>query len=81
MAPPNLPQHPSCETYIHLAILALNQNQIQAERRAAATFEVSRATFNRRRAGRPARRNYQPNSRKLTQVEEEVIVQYVLDLE
>ena len=81
MAPPNLTPHPSCEADIHLAILALNQNQIQAERRAAATFEVSRATLHCRRAGRPARRDCQPNSRKLTQVEEEVIVQYVLDLD
>jgi hypothetical protein len=81
MAPPNLAQHASCEADIHLAILALNANQIQTERRAAAMFEVSRATLHRRRNGKPARRDCQPNSKKLTQQEEEVIVKYILDLD
>jgi hypothetical protein len=81
MAPPNLPQHASCEADIYLAISALNRNQIQTERRAAATFEVSRATLHRRRAGKPARRDCQPNSKKLTQLEEEVIIRHILDLD
>jgi hypothetical protein len=81
MAPPNLAQHASCEADIHLAILALNANQIQTERRAAAMFEVSRATLHRRRNGKPARRDCQTNSKKLTQQEEEVIVKYILDLD
>ena len=72
MAPPNLAQHTSREVDIHLAISALDANQIQTERRAAATFEVSRATLHRRR-------DCQPNSKKLTQQEEEVIVKYILD--
>jgi hypothetical protein len=80
MAPPNLSQHTSCEADIHLAISALNTNRIQTERRAAATFEVSRATLHRRRAGRPARSDCQPNSKEHTQQEEEVIVKYVLSL-
>jgi hypothetical protein len=33
------------------------------------------------RAGKPAHRNCQPNSRKLTQLEEEVIVNYILDID
>ena len=66
MAPPKLSQHASCEANINLAILALNTDQIQTERCAAATFEVSRATLHRRRAGKPARRDCQPNSKKLT---------------
>jgi hypothetical protein len=81
MAPPNLAQHASCEANIHLAILALNANQIHTERRAAATFEISRATLHHRRAGRPARRDCQPNSKKLTQLEEEVIVNYIINLD
>ena len=81
MVPPDLAQHASCEADIHLAILALNVNQIQTERRAAATFEVSRATLHRRRVGKPARRDCQPNSKKLTPQEEEVIVSYILDLD
>jgi hypothetical protein len=57
MAPLDLAQHASCEADIHLAISALNANQIQTKRRAAATFEVSRATLHRRRTSRPARRD------------------------
>ena len=34
-----------------------------------------------RRAGKPARRDCQPNSKKLTQLEEEVIIRYILDLD
>lgn len=81
MAPPDLAQHASCEVNIYFAISALNENQIQTERRAAATFEVSRATLRRRRVGKPARRDCQPHSKKLTQQEEEVIVDYILDLD
>jgi hypothetical protein len=81
MAPPNLAQHASCEANIHLAILALNATQIHTERRAAATFKVSRATLHHRRAGRPARRDCQPNSKKLTQLEDEVIIKYILNLD
>jgi hypothetical protein len=42
---------------------------------------VAEATLRRRRAGMPARRDSQPNSKKLTPREEEVIVQYILDLD
>ena len=38
-------------------------------------------TVRNRRAGKPARRDCQPNSKKLTQREEEVIVRYILDLD
>jgi hypothetical protein len=55
-------------------IWALNVNQIQTERRAAGTFEVSRTTLRRRRDGKP-------NLKKLTQSEEQVIVRYILDLD
>jgi hypothetical protein len=34
-----------------------------------------------RRAGKPARRDCQPNSKKLTTVEEEVIVSYIIELD
>ena len=77
----NQPQHTSDEADIHLATSALNAGQIQTERRAAGTFKVSRATLHRRRAGTLARRDCQPNSKKLTQLEEEVIVKYILDLD
>ncbi|KAF7575414.1 hypothetical protein PtrM4_070380 [Pyrenophora tritici-repentis] len=78
---PKQSQKASYEDDIHTAVSALNQNQIQSHRDAARTFEVSRMTLTRRRAGKPARRDCQPNSRKLTQREEEVIVNHILSLD
>jgi hypothetical protein len=54
MSLPQLSQRASHEADISLAISALNKNQIQTERRAADTFDVSRATLYRRRDGKPA---------------------------
>ena len=71
----------SNEADVQLAILSINSCQIQSNRNAAAVYNVSERTIRRRRAGKPARRDCQPNSKKLTQVEEEVIVQYILDLD
>jgi hypothetical protein len=81
MAPPTQPQLASAEADIHLAILAINCNQIQSVRGAAQTFAVPRTTLRRRRAGTATRRDCQPNLKKLTQLEEEVIVRYILDLD
>jgi hypothetical protein len=81
MAQHHVTQSSSNEVDIQLAISSLNTNQIQSKRRAAATFNVPESTLRDRRAGRPARRDCQPNARKLTQVEEEVIVRYILDLD
>jgi len=66
MAPPKQSQNPSYEADIQLAISATTRNQLQSDRDAARTFEVARMTLTRRRAGIPARRDCQPNSRKLT---------------
>jgi hypothetical protein len=81
MAPPIRAQLASYEADIHLVILALQQNQIQAEGVAAQTFKVSRATLHRRRNDKPARRDCQPNSKKLSELEGEVIIRYILDLD
>ena len=42
---------------------------------------MSKRTIRHRRAGIPARRDCQPNSKKLTKLEEEVIVDHILDLD
>ena len=44
-------------------------------------YSVAETTLRRRRAGTLARRDCQPNSRKLTQLEEEVIISYIADLD
>ncbi|KAL5399855.1 hypothetical protein PMIN03_013120 [Paraphaeosphaeria minitans] len=69
------------EAHISLAITAINQNQLQSGRRAAAIYRVSETTLRRRRAGITARRDCEPNSKKLTKLEEEVITRYILDLD
>jgi hypothetical protein len=81
-----MPQHQqalarSSEADIQLTISSLNKHQIKTVRAAAQAFNVPRTTLRDRRAGKPARRDCQPNSRKLTQLEEEVIVSYILDLD
>jgi hypothetical protein len=81
MVSPKQAQRASYEADIHLAISALQQDQIQKEAAAAQVYNVSRDTLHRRRAGTRARRDCQPNSKKLTQREEEVIVSYILDLD
>ena len=53
---------------------------MQSSRRAASTYRVPKSTLNDRRAGKLARRDCQPNSKKLTIVEEEVIISYIIEL-
>ena len=44
-------------------------------------YSVAKTTLRRQRAGTLARRDCQPNSRKLTQLEEQVIVSYIFNLD
>jgi hypothetical protein len=81
MAQPTPLQLPYNKADISLAILAIDQNQIQSINRAAMTFNVPESTLCSRRAGTTARRDCQPNSKKLSQLEEEVITEYILDLD
>ena len=43
-------------------------------------YNVPETTLRRRRAGRPARRDIPANSRSLTDLEEQTIVQYIIEL-
>jgi hypothetical protein len=81
MAPPTQVQTRSNEADLQLTISSLNRKQFNSERNAIHTFNVPRSILRDRRAGKPARRDCQPNSKKLTQLEEEVIVRYILDLD
>jgi hypothetical protein len=74
ITPHHIAQMPSNERDIQLAISAIHSNQVQSRRSAAAVYNVAHRTLHRRLAGIPSRRDCQPNSRKLIQVEEEVIV-------
>jgi hypothetical protein len=81
IAPPIQPLLTSSKASIHLAISAINRSQIQSVRDAAQTFKVPQTTLQRRRARKPAQRDCLPNSRKLTQLEEEVIISYIVNLD
>ena len=71
----------SNEADVQLAILSINAKQLRGNRAAAAMYSVAETTLRRRRAGTLARRDCQPNLRKLTQLEEQVIVSYILNLD
>ena len=69
------------EGRILLALSALNCKQILSVRKAAKTFEVPESTLRDRRGGKDFRRDCEPNSKKLTKLEESVIVRYILELD
>jgi hypothetical protein len=64
---------------IVLAISDIILKQIQSTKRAAAIYNVPRTTVRRRRAGQRSQRDCEPNSKRLTELEEEVIIQRILD--
>ncbi|KAL2014897.1 hypothetical protein VTK56DRAFT_7150 [Thermocarpiscus australiensis] len=68
------------EARVVLAVEAIRNNPKLSIRAAAKIYNVANRTIRRRLAGRPARRDTTPNSKKLTQLEEETIVEYVIDL-
>ena len=81
MPPRRAPLVHSNEADIQLALLSIDSAQIQSTRRAATVFNIPKSTLIDRRAGKRARRDYQPNSRKLTQREEEVVISHILHLD
>ncbi|RKK48720.1 hypothetical protein BFJ67_g7192, partial [Fusarium oxysporum f. sp. cepae] len=71
----------SDESKLILALQALKNDPELSIRAAAATYTVDFSTLARRRRGQSSRRDIIPNSRKLTDLEESTIIQYVLDLD
>ena len=68
------------EARILLAIKAIQNNSSLSTRAAAQLYNIQRTTLRDRLAGRPSRYDIPPNSCKLTDLEEQSIVQYILDL-
>ncbi|CEI70977.1 hypothetical protein FVEN_g9660 [Fusarium venenatum] len=71
----------SNEANINLALQAYQADLELSLRRAAKLYNVHFQTLHYRSQGRQAREDYIPSSRKLSNLEEEVIVQYILDLD
>jgi hypothetical protein len=69
------------ESRLILALEAIKSDPNLSVRRAARIYNVPHRTLADRRAGKPSRRDIQPKSRKLTNSEELVIVQYILQLD
>ena len=79
--PPKSKESEDKEGRIQLAISALKKSQIQSVRQAACTFQVSETTLRRRLHGITTRSERRANSHKLTQNEEESLVQWILSLD
>ena len=69
------------EGQIVLALQALRNDPTLSLRAAAEIYSVHHTKLSRRQRGKQSRRDITANSRKLTDLEESVIVQYILDLD
>ena len=70
----------SNESRIILALKALENRKGVSVRSIAKTYNVPEATLWHRYTGRHPRHNIITNSRKLTDLEEQVLIQYILSL-
>ena len=68
------------EARVILALEAVQNDENLSLRAAARLYNIPYNTLRDRRAGRPARRDTLANSRKLTDLEEKAIVQYIIEL-
>ena len=71
----------SKERQLFLAYQAIQQDPKLSVRAAAKIFKVPRSTLGTRLQGTISRRDSMPKSQKLTILEEDIIVQYILDLD
>jgi transposase len=69
------------EGRISLAIQAINNKEISSIRQAAERFQVDRSTLTRRLRGTTSRAETRPNSHKLTEIEEESLLQWILSMD
>ncbi|KAI1676407.1 hypothetical protein KJE20_13984 [Pyrenophora tritici-repentis] len=78
MARRSAPLLVSSKAESQLAVSSVDNKQAQNSRSAAAVYDVADTTLRSRRAGVPARRDCQPNSKKLTKPEENVVLRAAL---
>ena len=81
MPQPNSTKSTPNEGRILLAISAIERDQFPSVRRAAAAYNVPESTLRDRRARKTLRRDSEANSKKLTKLEESVIIRHILDLD
>ena len=77
------PQQQTPKTYteadIQLAISDIDARRVRSVNRAAAIYNIPQSTLVDRRAGKRMRRDREANSKRLTKLEEEAIVQSILE--
>ena len=71
----------STDARILLAIEAIEQDKELSVRQAATIYKVNRATLQNRMNGRRARQDVRANSMKLTELEEDAVLRYILELD
>jgi hypothetical protein len=81
MAPPNRAQIIPNEGSILLAMSAFQSGQCASVSAAARNYNVSRATLTRRLIGGTTREDYTPTNKKLTNIEEEMLLRNILKLD
>ncbi|EFQ93252.1 hypothetical protein PTT_09427 [Pyrenophora teres f. teres 0-1] len=64
---------------IQLALLDIQSHRSQSQRRAASIYNVPHRPLSHRRAGKRSRRDCEANSKRLTKLEEEAIVERILE--
>jgi hypothetical protein len=69
------------ESTLQLAIQATIEDRDESERHVVAAFSVPRTTVHQQRQGALSWRDREPNSKKLTKLEEEALVQCILNLD
>ena len=68
------------ESQIVIALQAMQNNPKLSARAAAKIYPTNHQKISRRKRGIPSRCDIPANSRKLTDLEEQVLIQYILDL-
>ena len=81
MSQPERVQISTNEGNLLLAISAFQSHQCASISAAAATYKAPKATLARRIDGGTSREDYTPNNKRLSNIEEEVVVQNILKLD
>jgi hypothetical protein len=81
MPPQRNAQRSYTENILQLAIQATIEDRDESERRVITAFSVPRTTVRRRRQGACSRQDREPNSKKLSKLEEEALVRRILNLD
>ncbi|RKK06656.1 hypothetical protein BFJ65_g18554 [Fusarium oxysporum f. sp. cepae] len=71
---------PNTDARTLLTLQALQNNPKLSLRRAAGIYKIDERRLRRRRQGIQSRRDWIPKSRRLSDLEEQIIVQFILDL-